>query len=257
MKIHEHGHIILEAHMGSDIDVVNSARVSFNEDGQLHFPTCNACIGEERDPQCDCGHARHYRDNPPSALAKKDRGLINFLMKNGHGSPFESVALRFDVKAPIFVFREWHRHRAGHGYNEWSGRYSQIDPEFYVPQRDYIRAQVGKPGAYTFERVEDDDHATHVQDKLSDAQWDSYATYQSMLDAGIAKEVARVVLPVGTYSRMKWYCNLRSAMHFLSLRNSEHAQREIRDYAIAAEGLINQVCPISMAAFVEHGRKSP
>lgn len=225
MKIHEHGHIILEAHMGSDIDVCRSARVSFNEDT------------EEMD--------------------EKNVGLINFLMKNGHGSPFESVALRFDVKAPIFVFREWHRHRAGHGYNEWSARYSKMEAEFYVPQRDYLREQVGKPGAYTFERVEDDECAVEITDAIRDTQMHSFKIYEAMLQDGIAKEVARVVLPVGMYSRMKWYTNLRSAMHFLSLRNSEHAQREIRDYAIAAEGLINQVCPISMAAFVEHGRKSP
>lgn len=225
VRLHEYGHLMLEDNMGGDLSIVNNARVSFN-DGS-----------EEMD--------------------ERNAGLIRFLMKNRHGSPFESVTFRFDVKAPLFVFREWHRHRAGHSYNEWSARYSVIEPEFYVPPRDYIRAQVGKPGAYTFERVEDDDVADTVRNGIRAAQYESYERYDRMLQTGIAKEVARVVLPVGTYSRMKWTCNLRSLMHFLSLRNSEHAQKEIRDYAKVVESMAFEVCPIAMQAFVDNDRTAP
>lgn len=224
-QIHEHGHVLLDDHMGGDIAIVNNARVSFNTESDV--------------------------------LDADGIGLIDYLMRNGHGTPFEGVTLRFDVKAPLFVFREWHRHRAGHSYNEWSARYSVIEPEFYVPQRDYIRSQVGKPGAYKFVREPDDRKAESVRQDILAAQENSYREYEGMLSQGIAKEVSRVVLPVGTYSRMKWTCNLRSLMHFLSLRNSEHAQREIRDYAIAIEELAFQVCPVAMQSFCDNGYVSP
>jgi len=224
-SVHNHGHVVLDDHMGGDLAIVNNARVSFNDDADT--------------------------------MDDRNAGLINFLLRNRHGSPFEAVTFRFDVKAPLFVFREWHRHRAGHSYNEWSARYSVIEPEFYVPPRDYVRTQVGKPGAYTFERLNDDDQAAMVQATIRATQQASYARYEQMVNGGIAKEVARVVLPVGTYSRMKWTCNLRSLMHFLSLRNSEHAQREIRDYAIAVEAFALEVCPVAMQAFIDNGRTAP
>lgn len=225
IQVHELGHIILESHMGSDIDIAAAARVSFNDEA-----------GE---------------------MDEKNEGLINYLMKGRHGTPYEHVVFKLDIKAPIFVFREWHRHRSGWSYNEWSARYSKIEPQFYVPNRDYIRSQVGKPGAYTFEREPDDELAENIRHVIKTGQEFAYSEYQSMIDSGIAKEVARVVLPVGTYSRMKATCNLRSAMHFLSLRNSEHAQAEIRDYAIALEKLVTEVCPVAMAAFVNGGRVCP
>lgn len=225
IRVHDHGHVVLEDRMGGDLEIANNARVSFNDGSQQ--------------------------------LTERDSGLINYLMRNRHGSPFEAVTFRFDVKAPIFVFREWHRHRAGHSYNEWSARYSRIEPEFYVPARDYVRTQVGKPGAYSFERVEDDELAARVRAELARRQAEAHASYSELVAAGVAKEAARVVLPVGTYSRMKWTCNLRSLMHFLSLRNSEHAQAEIRDYAAAVERLAFDVCPVAMEAFVENGRTAP
>ncbi len=225
MRVHEHGHIILDDHMGGDIDIAAAARVSFNAEA--------------------------------GDMDEKNVGLINYLMKGRHGTPFEHVAFKFDVKAPLFVFREWHRHRAGWSYNEWSARYSKIDPEFYVPQRDYVRSQVGKPGAYVFEREPDDYKASAIQDAISFASQRGYNAYEAMVEKGVAKEVARVVLPVGTYSRMKATCNLRSAMHFLSLRNTEHAQAEIRDYAIAMEAILTNICPVAMAAFIDNGRVCP
>jgi len=225
VAVHQYGHVALDDTMGDDLAIVNNARVSFNDGSEV--------------------------------MDERNEGLIGFLMRNRHGTPFEAVTFRFDIKAPLFVFREWHRHRAGHSYNEWSARYSVIEPEFYVPQRDYVRHQVGKPGAYTFERIEDDAVAEAVRSQVEIAQQAAYAQYDSMVSAGVAKEVARVVLPVGTYSRMKWTCNLRSLMHFLSLRNSAHAQREIRDYAIAVERFALGVCPVAMKAFIDNERVAP
>jgi thymidylate synthase (FAD) len=126
-----------------------------------------------------------------------------------------------------------------------------------VPGRDAIRTQVGKPGAYTFERVDDDRTAYAIQERIAGACALAFGEYQAMLDHGIAKEVARVVLPVSMYSRMKWTCNLRSLMHFVGLRNSEHAQAEIREYAQAVEFFAELVCPVAMREFVENGRVAP
>lgn len=225
IDVHNAGHVILDDYMGDDLAIVNNARVSF---------------------------ASHS-----DTLDESGEGLIGYLMRNRHGSPFEAVTFRFDIKAPLFVFREWHRHRAGHSYNEVSARYSQIANEFYVPERDYIRHQVGKPGAYTFERMESDSHADAVLDAISLSCEVAFDTYEDLLAEGVAKEVARVVLPVGMYSRMKYTTNLRALMHFLSLRNSENAQREIRDYAKVLEDLAFDVCPVAMRFFVDNGRVAP
>lgn len=224
IKVHEHGHIFLEAHMGGDLAIVNNARVSF--------------------------------DKESPEVGEAEEGLIGFLMRNKHGSPFEAPVFRFDVKAPLFVFREWQRHRVG-SFNEVSARYSVIEDEFYVPERDYIRTQVGKPGAYTFERVEDDLKADSISNEITSACMYSFDAYNTLLDNGVAKEIARLVLPVSMYSRMKWTVNLRSLLNFLALRNSEHAQREIRDYAIEIEKMVTRVVPVTMRHFNENNRIVP
>ncbi len=250
-KIHEHGHLILESQMGDDLSIVNNARVSFNDENRYHSKDCIS-VHSKNDVECNCDD-----QSPMDTLSIKDKGLILFLMNNRHGSPFESVTFRLDIKAPLFVFREWHRHRIGWSYNEWSARYSKIEPEFYVPQRNDVRTQVGKPGAYTFETVADDSVAERIQQVIRLTQKRSYREYEKMVEDGVAKEIARTVLPVGTYSRMKATCNLRSAMHFLSLRNTEYAQREIREYAQMLEAMVTLACPVAMEAFVENGRVCP
>lgn len=224
VEVHEFGHVVLEDYMGGDLSIINNARVSFDQES--------------------------------TELGEAEEGLIGFLMRNKHGSPFEAPVFRFDVKAPLFVFREWQRHRVG-SFNEVSARYSVIPQEFYVPERDYIRVQVGKPGAYTFDRIRDDDLADFIRDQISSMQQKSFAEYQDLLNAGVAKEVARIVLPVGMYSRMKWTVNLRSLLNFLALRNSEHAQREIRDYAIEIEKMVTRVVPVTMRHFNENNRIVP
>jgi thymidylate synthase (FAD) len=175
-------------------------------------------------------------------------------MRDRHRSPFEHGYFRFLVKAPIFVVREHHRHRAGHSYNEWSGRYSKMEAEFYVA--DFVRTQVGKPGAYTFEPVSPAvREAARIEIEAAATQ--AFAAYVRMLDLGVAKEVARTVLPLSMYTKYYWSCNPRALMHFCSLRNSEHAQFEIREYAKAAESFLAQAMPVTHAAFVASGRAAP
>jgi thymidylate synthase (FAD) len=218
----DRGFVVLDAACASDLAVVNGARVSFNQ---------------ESDEMTD-----------------RDAGLIRFLMRERHGSPFEHGYFRFVVKAPLFVVREHHRHRAGHSYNEWSGRYSKMEPEFYVPE--FVRTQVGKPGAYTFEPV-DEDTAAVAREEIEDNARRAFEAYERMLDQGVAKEVARAVLPLSTYTKYYWSCNPRSLMHFCSLRNHDAAQFEIRQYAAAAESFFERLMPVTHAAFVANGRTAP
>jgi thymidylate synthase (FAD) len=139
-------------------------------------------------------------------------------------------------------------------YNEWSGRYSQIEPEFYVPEN--VRTQVGKPGAYTFEPVEDEIREL-TQREIEEAGTRAFQTYERLLEQGVAKEVARAVLPLCTYTKYYWSCNPRSLMHFCMLRNSEDAQFEIRQYGAAAESFLEKLMPLTHAAFVANDRVAP
>ena len=222
VSVLDRGFLALDAAEASDVAVVNAARVSYNQASQ--------------------------------DLTARDIGLIEFLMRERHGSPFEHGYFRFLVKAPLFVVREHHRHRAGHSYNEWSGRYSKMEPEFYVPE--YVRTQVGKPGAYSYVAV--DEHVREETRRLIEQSADeAFAAYERLLDEGIAKEVARLVLPLGTYTKYFWSCNPRSLMHFCSLRNHDSAQHEIRQFAIAAEVFLERAMPATHAAWVARGRVAP
>ena len=218
----DHGFVGLDGALATDLAVVNGARVSFNQESQ--------------------------------EMGERDEGLIRFLMREKHGSPFEHGYFRFLVKAPLFVVREHHRHRAGHSYNEWSGRYSKMEPEFYVP--DNVRTQVGKPGAYSFEPVDDETRAATRREIEENANR-AFEAYERMLERGVAKEVARAVLPLSTYTKYYWSCNPRSLMHFCALRNHEAAQYEIRQYAAAAETFLERLMPITHAAFLANGRVAP
>ena len=218
----DHGHVHLIAALADDLDVVNAARVSFNQ--------------------------------VVETMEERDEGLIRFLVREQHGTPFEHGFFKFRIKAPIFVFREWHRHRVGHSYNEWSGRYSKLEPEFYVPE--ILVTQTGKPGAYTFEEHSDLDQP-HWREWIKRRYDCAFEAYEQMLDAGIAKQQARIVLPLATYSEMIWSCNPRSLMHFLSLRNSDQAQYEIREYARVVEDFFSEAMPVTHDAFVANGRKAP
>ena len=222
VNVLDKGFLALDAVLASDLAVVNGARVSFNQ--------------------------------ASDELDERDMGLIRFLMRERHGSPFEHGYFRFIVKAPLFVVREHHRHRAGHSYNEWSGRYSKFEAEFYIP--DHVRTQVGKPGAYSFEPV-DEETRQLTRREIEQNALRAFESYEKLLEQGVAKEVARTVLPLSTYTKYLWSCNPRSLMHFCSLRNHESAQYEIREYAAAAESFLEQHMPVTHAAFVANDRIAP
>jgi thymidylate synthase (FAD) len=149
----------------------------------------------------------------------KTEGRIRFLMRKKHGTPFEHNALKFYVEAPIFVFREWHRHRIGWSYNEQSGRYSELPPMFYIPPLNRPLKQVGKPGNYTYVPGTQEEYMW-LQHDMRNQAISQYISYQERLKRGIAKEVARMSLGVNIYSKMYATCNARSLMAFLELRTN-------------------------------------
>lgn len=191
-------------------------------------------------------------------------GLIDFLMRNRHGTPFEHNAMTFLIKAPIFVFREFHRHRIGWSYNEESGRYKQLEPVFYVPAEDRALVQVGKPGHYVFVPGNAEQYID-TTNALKQSHQVAYNLYTQMLNiTGTAREVARMGLPVGIYSSMYATCNARSLMAFLSLRTKRegstfpsYPQREIEMVAEQMEDFFSDIFPITHASFCAHGRVAP
>lgn len=219
----DRGFVCLEDSVGGDLAVVNAARVSFAQRSD--------------------------------EMADADRGLISYLLRNRHGTPFEHATMTFRIKCPLFVAREWMRHRVG-SYNEWSQRYSEILPEFYVPALEHCRTQVGKPGAYEFARLPELEAAECVR-LFQEAQSWAFEAYREMLEMGVAKELASRVLPVSVYTQFVWTVNARSLMNFLELRTSEHAQFEIRQFALAVNDLWGELMPATYAAFDEAGRTAP
>ena len=196
------------------------------------------------------------------ADAARSTGLINYLMRDRHGSPFEHNSMTFYVQAPIFVFREFMRHRIA-SYNEESGRYRELRPVFYVPGPERRLVQVGKAGAYDFEEGTPEQTALAVAEAGRQAT-EAYAAYQRMLDAGIAREVARIVLPLSIYSSMYVTMNARSLMNFLSLRTKREGthfpsfpQREIEMVAEQMEEHFARLMPITHGAFNANGRVAP
>jgi thymidylate synthase (FAD) len=196
------------------------------------------------------------------ADATRSGGLIRYLMRERHGSPFEHNSMTFYVQAPIFVFREFMRHRIA-SYNEESGRYRELRAVFYVPAPERRLVQEGKPGHYVFVEGTPEQHATVVE-QTKQACVSSYRAYQQMLDAGVAREVARGVLPVATYSSMYVTMNARSLMNFLSLRTKRegsaypsYPQREIEMVAEQMEEHWARLMPVTHAAFEASGRVSP
>jgi thymidylate synthase (FAD) len=219
----DHGFVRLDGSMATDLSVVNAARVSF---------------------------ARRKEE-----MNEADEGLIRFLMRDRHGTPFEHNAFRFHIRAPIFVAREWFRHRVG-SFNEFSMRYAKATDDFYVPEAADVRSQVGKPGAYSFEPV-DDDVAEQTREELREVYDHAYETYVRLVEAGVARELARCVMPVGAYTEFFWTVNARALMNFVSLRAAETAQREIRRYAEAVEQFFAAKMPVTYAAFVAADRVAP
>ena len=223
VRVLDHGFVRLDGAMADDLSVVNGARVSF------------ARRREEMD--------------------ESDEGLIRFLMRERHGTPFEHNSFRFHVRTPIFVAREWFRHRIG-SFNEFSMRYARATDEFYVPDAADVRTQVGKPGSYSFEPV-GEEIAEATRQKMQAIYEAAYLAYEQLVELGVAREIARAVLPVGAYTEFYWTVNARSLMNFLSLRNAETAQYEIRVYAEAVERLFAEKMPITHQSFLDFGRRAP
>jgi thymidylate synthase (FAD) len=223
IRVLDHGFVRLDDAMADDLSVVNGARVSF---------------------------ARRKTE-----MDESDEGLIRFLMRDRHGSPFEHNAFRFHIRCPIFVAREWFRHRIG-SFNEFSMRYAKATEDFYVPDADDVRTQIGRPGAYTFEPV-DAELAEETRRELAALYDEAFAAYTRLVERGVARELARAVMPVGSYTQFYWTVNARALMNFVSLRNSEFAQLEIRRYAEAVETFLARKMPVTHAAFVANDRTAP
>jgi thymidylate synthase (FAD) len=222
-------------HAASDADVIWAARVSTKGE--------NSLADVQADPE-------------------RSKGLINFLMRDRHGTPFEHSSMTFYVQAPIFVFREFMRHRT-FSYNEESGRYRELRPVFYVPGPERKLVQVGRPGKYDFVDGTPEQHKLTVE-ATQEAYRQAYAAYREMLGAGVAREVARTVLPVGLYSSMYATCNARALMNFLSLRTRRDdsafpsfPQREIEMVAEKMEEEWAKIMPLTHAAFQANRRVAP
>jgi thymidylate synthase (FAD) len=219
----------------SDADVIWAARVSTTGDKSLED------VGSD---------------------ASKSEGLINYLARERHGSPFEHTSMTFFISAPIFVFREFMRHRIA-SYNEESGRYRELKPVFYIPSKERKLVQIGKAGSYTFIDGTPEQYEITVK-SIKETCVLAYENYQKMLAAGVAREVARAVLPVTLYSSMYVTMNARALMNFLSLRTSRdgshfpsYPQREIEMVAEKMEAEFANLMPITYGAFEKSGRIAP
>jgi thymidylate synthase (FAD) len=217
IKVLDKGFVRLVDYMGGDERIVQSARVSYGSG------------------------TKSYR---------QDRGLIHYLLRNWHTSPFEQVQLSFHTKMPIFVARQWVRHRTAR-LNEISGRYSIMKDEFYLPAPENVclQSESNKQGRGETLPI---DQALEIIRKMEDEQASVYANYTSMLDAGVARELARANLPLSLYTEWYWQIDLHNLFHFLRLRMDPHAQYEIRAFGEALAQCAKAVAPLAYEAFEEH-----
>lgn len=215
-KLLDHGLLRLVDHMGTDLSISRNARVSYDA-------------------------AWRAGENEGS-----DTKLINYLRKHCHNTPFESVVATFEVKAPIFIFRQWHRHRT-QSYNELSARYRELPETFYVPELMQITTQ-SKDNKQMRTGIANLS-AILIQNTIQEQNQKAFAAYKTMLDAGCPRELARSVLPVGTYSHMFATANLHNWFGFLAERLHPHAQYEIRVYAEAILEELEKIAPVATAAF--------
>lgn len=218
-----HAFINLVEIMGGDLAVVNGARVSYGKSS--------------------------------SSLNERDERLIHRLMRDRHGSPFEQAVMTFYVRCPIFVMREWIRHRMG-SFNEISGRYRELRTDFYTPRKFRVPAPREVQMNYKYVAA-DEETNREATDIFEGAYSLAQHAYKRLLEMGIAKEHARIILPVGIYTEFRWTVNARALMNFLSLRTAPEAMGEIRSYALGIEKLWAQEMPITHAAFIENGRVAP
>ena len=234
IKVHEHGLIALVDAMPrlvpegqtADAAIVQAARVSYGQG---------------------------------TKQVNEDRGLIRYLMRHQHTTPFEMVEFKFHVAMPIFVARQWIRHRTAN-VNEYSARYSILPDQFYVPSHDEVRKQSAGNRQGGDERLASDGEealtAQQFLDYLAEGEQRLYPQYEALLERGLSRELARIGLPVNVYTQWYWKCDLYNILHFLELRMDEHAQEEIRIYADAMHALIEPIVPVTMEAFRDYRLES-
>jgi len=217
-KVLDHGFVRLVDYMGSDAAIVQAARVSYGE-------------GTKK--------------------VSEDRALIRYLMRRRHTSPFEMVEFKFHVKLPIFVARQWIRHRTAN-VNEYSGRYSVMKEEFYIPEAKDIRFQSTVNKQSRSEEEVPDELKQRFIEFLQKTHAASYEEYQRLIDEGLARELARIGLPLSLYTEWYWKIDLHNLFHFLRLRLDPHAQLEIRQYAHVMADMVKVVCPLAYEAFMDY-----
>ena len=214
----DHGFVRLVDYLGSDQRIVQSARVSYGEGTKTY---------------------------------RQDKGLINYLMRNDHTSPFEQVVFTFHVKMPIFVARQWTRHRTAR-MNEISGRYSVMKDEVYIPASENIAMQSEDNKQGRASEPVDAATAEGIRALMKEDTDRALAYYHKLLDMGIAREISRIDLPLSLYTEFYWEIDLHNLFHFLKLRLDGHAQYEIRQYGIVMLEIVRRVCPIATEAFENH-----
>lgn len=185
---------------------------------------------------------------------RQDKGLIDYLLRNEHTSPFEQVSLSFHCKMPIFVARQWVRHRTAK-LNEISGRYSVMRDEFYVPEGQHIAAQSADNKQGRSADAVSPELQASIRGRMETQQAESYKDYETMLDEGIARELARINLPISLYTEWYWQIDLHNLFHFLALRMDPHAQYEIRAYADVMYEIAQKVAPLAVESFDRHKRR--
>lgn len=214
----DHGFVRLVDYLGSDQRIVQSARVSYGEGTKTY---------------------------------RQDKGLINYLLRNDHTSPFEQVVFTFHVKMPIFVARQWTRHRTAR-MNEISGRYSVMKDEVYIPSDENIAFQSEDNKQGRANEPVSAETANEVKAIMKEDAERAFRNYHRMIDMGIAREISRIDLPLSMYTEFYWQIDLHNLFHFLKLRLDGHAQYEIRQYGLVMLEIIRKVCPMATEAFENH-----
>ncbi|MFN5875786.1 MAG: FAD-dependent thymidylate synthase [Ignavibacteria bacterium] len=181
----------------------------------------------------------------------EDRGLIRYLMRHLHTTPFEMVEFKFHVKLPIFVARQWIRHRTAN-VNEYSGRYSEMKDEFYVPDPEQVRAQSATNKQGRADESFAPEEAERIRTMMRTTQESLYGEYQDLLNTELAREIARINLPVSNYTEWYWKIDLHNLFHFLRLRIDAHAQYEIRVYGEAMAAIVKAAVPLAYEAFEDY-----
>lgn len=217
-KCLDYGFVRLVDYMGDDAAIVQAARTSYGQG---------------------------------TKSTSEDRALIRYLMRQKHTSPFEMVEFKFHIKLPIFVARQWIRHRTAN-VNEYSGRYSEMRDEFYVPQVNVVREQSEDNKQGRADELLSSEFANEIIQSIVASQTESYAEYKNYITQGIAREIARINLPLSIYTEWYWKIDLHNLFHFLKLRLDRHAQYEIRVYADVLAEIVKECVPLAYEAFEDY-----